>query len=88
MAELFILLGLASPFILMVWMWRAMRKASARAIEKNTPEAVHHRFETDDVVSEQGGLQSSRRNVPDDALAEPDSTGGEFAGIRAIQGRR
>jgi hypothetical protein len=89
MAELIVLLGLASPFLLMIWLWRARKSAQAKVdAQTRAEEPVRNRFETEDVLSEEGGLRAGRRNLSDGDTEEADSTGGEPAGIRSLQGRR
>ena len=89
MAELIVLLGLASPFLLMIWLWRARKAAQARVdAQDRVEEPVRNRFETEDVLSEEGGLQAGKRNLSDGEMTEVDSTGGEHHGIRGLQGRR
>lgn len=89
MVEIIVLFGLASPFLLMVWLWRARKSAQAKVdAQARAEEPVHDRFETEDVLTQEDGLTASRRNLADGDIAQPDSSGGETAGIRAMQGRR
>ena len=88
MAELIFILAFVAPFALMVWLIRTRNKSQAKVAE------IEHRpFERDRFATEEGdtavdGLVHGRQHFADHDLIPPDDTGGEPAGIRAMQGRR
>lgn len=88
MAELIFFMGLAGPFLLMIWLIRARRNAAMMARERAREETPLVRFATDEALEEQDGLTSARHHPADAEMLAPDHTGGEPAGIRALQGRR
>ncbi|MCB2066854.1 MAG: hypothetical protein KDE15_09475 [Erythrobacter sp.] len=88
MLELFVILGIASPFLLMVWLTWARRKAQARVAAAHPDPEPQARFATEDVDQDAAGNLLTRPHMADHEALEPDASGGEFGGIRALQGRR
>ncbi len=88
MAEAIFFLALVSPVLLMIWLTAARRKARARVAEEYAEESTVD-FETvEELERDEEGHVAARRHLDKGSLQEPDATGGEPAGIRAIQGRR
>jgi hypothetical protein len=89
MLELLILLGIFSPFLLMVWLTWARRRAQAaeRAqLEIEAPPFSEEGFT--EVLSTQDGLSFGRSYDGDGAVIPPYDQSGEIGGIKALQGRR
>ncbi len=89
MLEILVLLGLASPFLLMVWLTMARRKAqeATRDHYVDEPPAFSEHGFTETTEGEDG-LAYGRKYDGDGAVIPPDVSDGESDGIRALQGRR
>ncbi len=88
MAEIVFLLGLVAPFVLMVWLMRTRNRSQAKAADLSAPEIELDRFATEQVDGAVDGLVMGRQHYADHEIIPPDHSGGEPAGIRAMQGRR
>lgn len=88
MLELLVLLGILSPFLLMVWLTWARRRAQARVAAARPDPEPQARFATEDVATDAEGNVLTRVHLADHEVIAPDASGGEFGGIRALQGRR
>lgn len=89
MAEIIFLATILSPIALMVWLTLARRKAQARVAEMYQDEDERPAFDTvEELEVGPDGLIAGRRHFAPGTLEEPDSSGGEYDAIRALQGRR
>lgn len=88
MTEFIFLLGLASPFLLMLWLTWARRRAQAKVAAQHHEAEPQNRFATEDVHQDEAGNILKRPHRADHELDPEDTTGGEGPGIRALQGRR
>jgi hypothetical protein len=88
MAEVIFILALAAPFVLMVWLIRARNRSQAMVAEIEDSQFERDRYATEEGDTAADGLVHGRHHYADHDLIPPDNTGGEPAGIRAMQGRR
>ncbi len=82
-----LLVTIASPFLLMIWMISARNRAQAKMADIGLPTPDQARFATDEIEQGEGGLLYAKHHFADHETIPPDSSGGEVPGIRAIQGR-
>lgn len=85
----FVVGGLLSPFILMIWLTRARKKAQAATAsgrEDILPVRTKEAF--DDFGEEQGGLVMGQHHYADSDVLPPDTDSGDVGAIRGLNTRR
>ena len=88
MAELIFVLCVLAPFTLMIVLIRSRNRAQAKVAHHDEADIEIDRFATEDTYGSADGLVLGRQHLADHDVIPPDSSGGEPAGIRAMQGRR
>ena len=84
-----LLAAFASPFVLMAGLIRARRRAARQVANLPDEDSFVRVAEPyEDVSRSEDGLVLAQQQAADRDLIPPDHSGGDVAGVRALQGRR